>query len=254
MPYDHSSPALCQRMHACMPPLHTHLPLCLLHCHRDLKLDNTLLDDSSPPILKLCDFGFAKTWENYEDANMYTHIGWGFLTLVPSLLFTLAVSACPTETSSSTTPSCQMMIRRCSNCATLVLPGNGRVAPRCTPTLGMHASPTPAPAMPCATTCMLPCSWQVHTCVPACLTDLVMLPNSRHACLSLRTASQGHAIATGLIPAVLACLHGMHVASFLPFHKRRPDIRHAVICVCQPRCPAVCGYLVGHHAACVVTT
>ena len=42
---------------------------------RDLKLDNTLLDDSNPPLLKLCDFGFAKTWDA-EDANMYTHIGW----------------------------------------------------------------------------------------------------------------------------------------------------------------------------------
>lgn len=40
---------------------------------RDLKLDNTLLDDSDPPMLKLCDFGFAKTWT--EDANMFTHIG-----------------------------------------------------------------------------------------------------------------------------------------------------------------------------------
>ena len=49
---------------------------CHLHCvaHRDLKLDNTLLDDSNPPVIKLCDFGFAKTWT--DDANMYTHIGW----------------------------------------------------------------------------------------------------------------------------------------------------------------------------------
>jgi len=48
---------------------------CHGHCvaHRDLKLDNTLLDASDPPVLKLCDFGFAKTWT--EDANMYTHIG-----------------------------------------------------------------------------------------------------------------------------------------------------------------------------------
>lgn len=43
------------------------------HACRDLKLDNTLLDNSDPPMLKLCDFGFAKTWT--EDANMFTHIG-----------------------------------------------------------------------------------------------------------------------------------------------------------------------------------
>jgi hypothetical protein len=30
---------------------------------------------TKPPMLKLCDFGFAKTWESNEDANMYTHIG-----------------------------------------------------------------------------------------------------------------------------------------------------------------------------------
>ena len=48
---------------------------CHQHCvaHRDLKLDNTLLDDANPPTIKLCDFGFAKTWT--DDANMYTHIG-----------------------------------------------------------------------------------------------------------------------------------------------------------------------------------
>jgi hypothetical protein len=41
---------------------------------RDLKLDNTLLDGSSPPNIKICDFGFAKTWET--SSNMFTHIGW----------------------------------------------------------------------------------------------------------------------------------------------------------------------------------
>ena len=60
---------------------HTHCTLraqyCHTHCvaHRDLKLDNTLLDNSNPPIIKICDFGFAKTWS--EEANMYTQIGCG---------------------------------------------------------------------------------------------------------------------------------------------------------------------------------
>jgi serine/threonine protein kinase len=44
-------------------------------CARDLKLDNTLLANGTPPMIKLCDFGFAKAWENHEDANMHTHIG-----------------------------------------------------------------------------------------------------------------------------------------------------------------------------------
>lgn len=41
--------------------------------HRDLKLDNTLLDGKQPGRVKLCDFGFAKQWE--QGQNMYTHIG-----------------------------------------------------------------------------------------------------------------------------------------------------------------------------------
>ena len=40
---------------------------------RDLKLDNTLLSGDDPPIVKLCDFGFAKDWETVAD--MHTHIG-----------------------------------------------------------------------------------------------------------------------------------------------------------------------------------
>ena len=30
-------------------------------CHRDLKLENTLLDDSTPPHIKICDFGYSKS-------------------------------------------------------------------------------------------------------------------------------------------------------------------------------------------------
>jgi len=41
-----------------------------LRC-RDLKLDNTLLDDHNPQWLKLCDFGFAKHW-NANNSNMDT--------------------------------------------------------------------------------------------------------------------------------------------------------------------------------------
>lgn len=37
--------------------------------HRDLKLDNTLLDWHTPPYLKLCDFGFAKHWIANEHMN-----------------------------------------------------------------------------------------------------------------------------------------------------------------------------------------
>lgn len=41
----------------------------LAHCHaqniafRDVKLDNILLDGSTPPVLRLCDFGVARRWQ-----------------------------------------------------------------------------------------------------------------------------------------------------------------------------------------------
>lgn len=38
--------------------------------HRDLKLDNTLVDAHDPPWIKLCDFGFAKHW--LQTSNMNT--------------------------------------------------------------------------------------------------------------------------------------------------------------------------------------
>lgn len=43
--------------------------------HRDLKLDNTLLDAHEPPWVKLCDFGFAKHWEAGSNSNDTMRIG-----------------------------------------------------------------------------------------------------------------------------------------------------------------------------------
>ena len=48
---------------------------------RDLKLDNTLLDDGRPQRIKLCDFGFAKAWDS-TNKNMFTHIGY---VVIPDL-------------------------------------------------------------------------------------------------------------------------------------------------------------------------
>ncbi|GJX20791.1 serine/threonine-protein kinase SRK2I isoform X2, partial [Tanacetum coccineum] len=31
-------------------------------CHRDLKLENTLIDGSPTPLLKICDFGYSKSY------------------------------------------------------------------------------------------------------------------------------------------------------------------------------------------------
>ena len=36
-------------------------------CHRDLKLENTLLDDQQAPRLKICDFGYSKVIEAHVD-------------------------------------------------------------------------------------------------------------------------------------------------------------------------------------------
>lgn len=38
-------------------------------CHRDLKLENTLLDGSAAPRLKICDFGYSKV-------HVYTYISY----------------------------------------------------------------------------------------------------------------------------------------------------------------------------------
>ena len=42
--------------------------------HRDLKLDNTLLDGADPPCLKLCDFGFAARLSPALD-RAFSHLG-----------------------------------------------------------------------------------------------------------------------------------------------------------------------------------
>jgi serine/threonine protein kinase len=49
-----------------------HNALVLLVPCRDLKMDNTLLDDNDPPRVKLCDFGFAKWWTDKPCMNTIT--------------------------------------------------------------------------------------------------------------------------------------------------------------------------------------
>ena len=40
-------------------------------CHRDLKLENTLLDGSTAPRLKICDFGYSKVLPYAPDVQNY---------------------------------------------------------------------------------------------------------------------------------------------------------------------------------------
>lgn len=42
-------------------------------CHRDLKLENTLLDGSVPPRIKLSDFGSSRTFDPAQ--NLHTKVG-----------------------------------------------------------------------------------------------------------------------------------------------------------------------------------
>ena len=57
--------------HAMLKRLQLMLLLMQGVCHRDLKLDNTLLDGSTPPRLKICDFGFSKSeWFDSQPKSM----------------------------------------------------------------------------------------------------------------------------------------------------------------------------------------
>ena len=62
--------------------------------HRDLKLDNTLLDGAVPARIKLCDFGFAKRWSSDDSVNMMTMIG---CAAVRPIQTTAADAACVPE-------------------------------------------------------------------------------------------------------------------------------------------------------------
>lgn len=61
-----------------------------LNC-RDLKMDNTLLDDLDPPRIKLCDFGFAKWWTDRPCMNTITGVE-GLQSGVCVCVFVLAES------------------------------------------------------------------------------------------------------------------------------------------------------------------
>lgn len=64
-----SSPSVSSVQYSCSP--------LLCYCHRrDLKLDNTLLEECivGPPRLKICDFGFARRWSGVKD-TMHDAIG-----------------------------------------------------------------------------------------------------------------------------------------------------------------------------------
>ncbi|KAK3267989.1 kinase super protein [Cymbomonas tetramitiformis] len=43
-------------------------------CHRDIKLENTLVSGTTPPVLKLCDFGYSKsqTWQSNPHSTVGT--------------------------------------------------------------------------------------------------------------------------------------------------------------------------------------
>ncbi|DBA66108.1 TPA: hypothetical protein ACH3X2_003106 [Trebouxia sp. C0005] len=43
--------------------------------HRDMKLDNTLFDGQKPPFIKICDFGFARAWQDPALYRMSSRVG-----------------------------------------------------------------------------------------------------------------------------------------------------------------------------------
>lgn len=49
--------------------LYVIVPILQQICHRDLKLENTLLDGSPAPRLKICDFGYSKV-QLWIDCNV----------------------------------------------------------------------------------------------------------------------------------------------------------------------------------------
>lgn len=50
--------------------------MCIDGCCRDLKLDNTLMDGQKPPFLKICDFGFARHFDQKHGLDRsVSHIG-----------------------------------------------------------------------------------------------------------------------------------------------------------------------------------
>ena len=60
--------------------------------NRDIKLENTLLDGSKRPLLKICDFGYSK---NDKDSVPKSKVGTpGYTGEHDSLQYTFSLSAC----------------------------------------------------------------------------------------------------------------------------------------------------------------
>eukprot|EP01025_Chloroclados_australasicus_P057467 TRINITY_DN7162_c0_g1_i7.p1 TRINITY_DN7162_c0_g1~~TRINITY_DN7162_c0_g1_i7.p1 ORF type:complete len:328 (-),score=3.70 TRINITY_DN7162_c0_g1_i7:1329-2312(-) len=78
--------------------------------HRDLKLDNTLLDNSNPPRLKICDFGFAKAWGDASQ-NLFTQIGIDFIMVYMYTFYICSLQAAILDQQRLSYPlsNCQML-------------------------------------------------------------------------------------------------------------------------------------------------